>query len=159
MQCLTGGGGEVWIDVPFVKQEKYGCGAASIAMLMQYWSRDADPRQIQKEIDSGEPAGARGSDVRRYLQQHGFRTFVFEGQWSDLTEHLAKGRPLLVCLNPTTHGPSHYVVVAGVDPVRNLVLINDPGRRKLLKVERAGFDKDWSAAHRWTLLAVPEPAK
>ena len=27
----------VWLDVPFVKQEKDGCGAASIAMVMQYW--------------------------------------------------------------------------------------------------------------------------
>jgi len=27
----------IWLDVPFVKQEKDGCGAASIAMVMQYW--------------------------------------------------------------------------------------------------------------------------
>src|ERR1043165_5812507 len=27
----------VWLDVPFIKQEKDGCGAASIAMVMQYW--------------------------------------------------------------------------------------------------------------------------
>ena len=29
----------VWLDVPFVKQEKNGCGAASIAMVMQFWQR------------------------------------------------------------------------------------------------------------------------
>jgi len=27
----------IWLDIPFVKQEKDGCGAASIAMVMQYW--------------------------------------------------------------------------------------------------------------------------
>src|SRR6185437_7320853 len=27
----------VWLDVPFVHQEKDGCGAAVIAMLMEYW--------------------------------------------------------------------------------------------------------------------------
>src|SRR4029077_18169216 len=27
----------VWVDVPFIRQEKDGCGAASIAMVMQYW--------------------------------------------------------------------------------------------------------------------------
>jgi len=27
----------VWLDVPFVKQEKEGCGSASVAMIMQYW--------------------------------------------------------------------------------------------------------------------------
>jgi len=51
------------------------------------------------------------------------------------------------------------VVVAGVDPARNLVLINDPARRKLLKIERGVFEKDWSAAERWTLLALPQHAR
>ncbi len=26
----------IWLDVPFIAQEKDGCGAASIAMVMQY---------------------------------------------------------------------------------------------------------------------------
>ena len=29
----------IWLDVPFVKQEKEGCGAASIAMVMQFWQQ------------------------------------------------------------------------------------------------------------------------
>ena len=28
----------VWLDVPFIKQTNEGCGAASIAMLLQYWN-------------------------------------------------------------------------------------------------------------------------
>ena len=31
---------EVLLDVPFVAQEKNGCGAAVIAMVMQYWQRE-----------------------------------------------------------------------------------------------------------------------
>ena len=50
----------VWLDVPFVKQEKDGCGAASIAMVMQYWQRqqgqgasaDSDAAQIQHALYS-----------------------------------------------------------------------------------------------------------
>jgi len=46
----------VWLDIPFVKQEKDGCGAASIAMVMQYWQQrggkpagqDSDAIQIQR---------------------------------------------------------------------------------------------------------------
>jgi len=36
----------VWLDVPFVKQEKNGCGAASIAMVMQYWQRSRAKAQM-----------------------------------------------------------------------------------------------------------------
>ena len=31
----------IWLDVPFVPQEKNGCGAAVIAMVMDYWSDKA----------------------------------------------------------------------------------------------------------------------
>ena len=152
--------GALWVDVPFVRQEKNGCGAASIAMLLRYWSHEnADPHQIYEALYSGDAHGIRGAEVERFLREKGFRTFVFQGAWADIEPHLAKGRPLMVCLNEGRAGPRHYVVVAGIDPARNLVLINDPARRKLLKIERGVFEKDWSAAERWTLLALPQHAR
>ena len=145
----------VWLDVPFVPQEKNGCGAASIAMLIRYWSHeDANAHEILEALYSKDAHGIRGSAVQQYLRIHGFRAFVFAGGWQDIEHHLARGRPLMVCLK---EGSSlHYVVVAGVDPVQNLLFINDPARRKLLKVDRASFEKAWSGAEYWTLLAVPQ---
>src|SRR5437588_12700940 len=83
--CLSGllfaaGPPGVWLDVPFVKQPKEGCGAASIAMVMQYWSQQqkmnapvADVSQIQQELHSFEGHGIYASDVSRYFLEHGFR--------------------------------------------------------------------------------------
>ena len=51
------------------------------------------------------------------------------------------------------------MVVAGVDWEQNLVLVNDAAQKKLLKVGRASFTKEWNAVGDWTLLAVPEPQK
>jgi ABC-type bacteriocin/lantibiotic exporter with double-glycine peptidase domain len=153
-------GSVLWLDVPFVKQEANGCGAASIAMLMRYWSReDADPHRIYEALYSREAQGIRGEDVERFLRTAGFQTFVFHGDWQDLEQHLAKGRPLMVCLREGRTGLLHYAVVAGVDTRQNVVLVNDPARRKLLKVERGMFEKDWTAAGRWTLLAVPQQTR
>jgi len=92
----------------------------------------------------------------QYLQQHGFKAFAFAGQWSDLEEQIAKGRPLIVALKPQGQTELHYVVIDGIDSARGLVTMNDPADRKLLNEERARFEKDWSATHNWTLLAVPE---
>ena len=156
----------LWLDVPFVKQEKNGCGAASIAMVMQYWTlqqgRTAAPAsdaiQIQRALYSGHAHGIYASDVERYLQQQGFRTFAFPGKWNDLKQQLEKGRPLIVALKPDSGNmPLHYVVVAGLDWEQALVLINDPAQRKLLKQDRSSFEREWSAAGKWTLLAVPLP--
>lgn len=146
----------VWLDVPFVKQEVGGCGAAAIAMLMRYWSvSDEDPHKIYQALYSRDVQGIRGGDVERYLHTRAFQTFVFRGEWQDLEQHLGKGRPLMVCLRGGHPESLHYVVVAGVDTPQSIVFINDPARRKLLKVERGVFEKDWTAAGRWTLLAVP----
>jgi ABC-type bacteriocin/lantibiotic exporter with double-glycine peptidase domain len=150
----------VWLDVPFVKQEANGCGAAAIAMVMRYWSReDADPHRIYKALYSQEVQGIRGEDVERFLRVTGFQTFVFHGDWQDLEQHLAKGRPLMVCLREGRTGPLHYVVVSGLDTRHNVVLVNDPARRKLLKVERGVFETDWTGSDRWTLLAVPQQSR
>jgi len=167
--CLCGfvfaGTPAVWLDVPFFKQEKDGCGAASIAMVMQYWLRQqnktadksADPVEIQRILYSSKEHGIRASDLERYFQQHGFQTFTFTGKWDDLKQHLEKGRPLLVALKPSVlERQLHYVVVVGVDTAQNIVYMNDAAQRKLLKQGRAGFEKQWSATGQWTLLALPK---
>lgn len=155
----------VWLDVPFIKQEKDGCGAASIAMVMQYWSMQkaqpidagADPIAIQHALFSSREHGIRASDMERYFQQHGFQTFVFSGKWDDLKPQIEKGRPLIVALKPSGLEKSlHYVVVVGADPEQGIVYLNDAAERKLLKQERSTFEKQWSAVGRWTLLAVPK---
>lgn len=163
----------VWLDVPFIAQEKEGCGAASAAMVMQYWlkqqgkpaSAEADVQQIQRALHSQPGHGIYASDLEHYLQEHGFRTFVLQGTWDDLKQHLEKGRPLIAALKPSGgNAPLHYVVVVGIDSAQNpeqnselkVVLLNDPAQRKLLKQARSTFEKQWSAAGRWLLLALPE---
>jgi ABC-type bacteriocin/lantibiotic exporter with double-glycine peptidase domain len=160
----TAGVPGLWLDVPFVKQDKDGCGAASIAMVMQYWDRQqgqeltlsSDAVHIQQVLISRTAHGIFASDMERYFQQNGYATFAFAGDWDVLHSHLQKGRPLIVALKPGSHLPLHYVVVAGLDAGSELVLLNDPAQRKLVKEDGARFEEEWKAAGHWTLLAVPK---
>lgn len=155
----------LWVDVPFVRQPKDGCGAASISMVMQYWSAEqgtaaspaSDVTRIQNELYSPREHGIASSSVQSYLQRHGFLAFTVNGTWNDLQQQLEKGRPLIAALKPQGQTELHYVVIDGIDLVHALVMINDPAERKLLTQERAGFEKAWSATHNWMLLAVPAP--
>jgi ABC-type bacteriocin/lantibiotic exporter with double-glycine peptidase domain len=152
-----------WIDVPFVKQQKNACGAASTAMIMQYWQRQLhypsqeseDATQIQHALYSDKAHGIYASALERYFGEHGFRTFVFQGTWNELKHHVEKGRPLLVALQPRSVAELHYVVVTGFDEGRKLVLVNDPAERKLLEREWQDFEGEWRATNHWTLLALP----
>jgi ABC-type bacteriocin/lantibiotic exporter with double-glycine peptidase domain len=152
-----------WLDVPFVKQPPEGCGAAVTAMVMQYWLQQqgrtatgsADVAGIQRALYSRRAHGIYASDLAWYFQVNGFRTFQFRGQWLDLKHHLDQGRPLIVALQPRHGALLHYVVVAGLEQDPDVVLLNDPATRKLLKQDRLTFEKQWTAADDWTLLALP----
>ncbi|MBI4474285.1 MAG: C39 family peptidase, partial [Acidobacteria bacterium] len=149
----------LWIDVPFLSQDKNGCGPASVWMLLEYWKSGSAPSvdMIRREIFSDEAGGVYARDMEAYLRRRGFRTFAFRGDWVDIEQHIAKGRPLIVCLEQNARGiPFHYVVVAGIDTAQNLVLVNDPARRKLVSIERTDFEQAWKGTENWTLLAVPE---
>jgi len=162
LSILLSASDAVWLDVPFVKQPTEGCGAASIAMVMQYWamqsgrSPDADAVTIQRALYSRDAHGIYASAMETYLQQNGFGTFVLSGTWADLQHHLAKGRPLIVAIKPSGEKALHYVVVAGIDS--DVLLLNDPARRKLLKYARSDFEREWKATSNWTLLAIPRSA-
>ncbi len=159
------GAADIWLDVPFIKQQKDGCGAAAIAMVMQYWlghekqpvRASAESARIQTMLGSAAAHGIYAADMVRYFEQNGFRAFAFAGKWDDFEEQLAKGRPLIAALQPEGSGSLHYVVVAGVDDSQQVVLVNDPAQRKLLKQDRRRFEREWRATGDWMLLAVPAP--
>jgi predicted double-glycine peptidase len=157
----------VWLEVPFIKQAEDGCGSASLAMVLRYWqaqgasigAEKSDPALIQKRLYTRSAHGILASDMERYLRDNGFREFAVEGEWSDLREHLEHGRPLIVSIQPgKARAPFHYVVVTGIDWLREAVFLNDPARGKLLRVERQEFEKQWQAVRNWMLLAVPAEA-
>src|SRR6266852_5263976 len=157
----------IWLDVPFVKQSEDGCGSAAISMLLQYWnahgamiaSERADATAIQKQLYSHKVHGIHSSDMENYLKQSGFRVFSLNGEWKDLLEQLKQGRPLIVTLQPgDARAPLHYVVVTGIDWQSGAIFINDPARGKLLRTERAEFEKEWRPNRNWMLLAMPQKA-
>ncbi len=161
-------GVNLWLDVPFVRQQKDGCGAAAIAMVMQYWQQQerqpaspaSDPARILQSLYAPRAHGIYSSAMVHYFAGHGYRAFAFAGQWTDFERELAKGRPLIAALNESS-GPGagrdlHYVVVAGLDEPDRIVLLNDPARRKLVKQDQSTFEREWKATGDWTLLAVPQ---
>ena len=155
----------LWIDVPFIAQDEKGCGAASIAMVLQYWQSRGisldpsvtDPLKIMELLYSKPHDGILATDVAKYFERHGFQSIPFTGSWADIEHHLARGRPLIAGLQARgSKSQFHYVVLAGINMEEQFVMMNDPAERKLLKLTRSNFEKRWQATDRWTLLALPK---
>ena len=131
-------------------------------MVLRYWqsknfsvaAERADAAYIQRKLYAAKPRGIYASDMALYLRESGMDVFAFRGEWRDLRAQLAKGRPLIVGLKPKG-SPAHYLVVVGIDPSDAAVLVNDPERGKLFRIERLEFERAWQGAQGWTLLAVP----
>lgn len=159
------GAADVRIGVPFIRQEKRGCGAASVAMVAQYWSRqypalgitNTDPGEVSRELRLPQTGGIRLSDMRRYLEDRGFHAFTLRASGADLDHHLSRQRPLIVCLKEGPTAEIHYAVVIGIGATR--VWLNDPARRKSNVLDRSRFERRWQAADRWVLLAVPRQSR
>lgn len=150
------------MEVPFVQQVKHGCGSAALAMLMGYWKAQGHPvaeerasaARIHKRVYSPKHKGSTASTIESYLRDSGFRTFAFEGSWSDIKEHVAKGRPLLVALKPASASRQlHYALVVGAGETH--ILLHDPAHAPNQLLRRDEFERQWRPVHRWMLLALP----
>lgn len=145
------------LSVPFFTQQKDGCGAASVAMVMHYWNSDP-PSAIAVYTDLYNPTlhGIPLIEMKRYLESHGFRAFSMHSSTAELESHLKKGRPMIVALRKKASTPIHFAVLTGIDA--DEVLLNDPTRSKITRLKTSEFEKRWLQADHWMLLAVPVSA-
>ncbi len=130
-------------------------------MVWHYWKErlpgrtlaEPSPEDVYRQLYNPAAKGIALADMRRYLEGGGFRAYTLRGEWSDLEQQLAKGRPVIVGLKPKPKAALHFVVVAGSEDGR--VWLNDPTRSKPSRLSRDKFEKQWQLADRWLLLAVP----
>jgi ABC-type bacteriocin/lantibiotic exporter with double-glycine peptidase domain len=146
------------LTVPFIRQEKNGCGAASLAMVAHYWRPgDAPPHQaIYDRLIDAERKGILLSALKTYFEEIGFQAFTLRGTWADLEQHLSKGRPIIVALKAGRSPRLHFAVLTGIEEQH--IWLNDPTRKTAQRIPRTRFDTQWSGAERWMLLASPRPS-
>lgn len=152
------------LDLPFVPQVKEGCGSATIAMVLAWWSKHGHPLPeaaysapaIHAEVYSKADMGTKAGVMESYFRKAGFRSFAFPGKWPDLAERLKEGQPLIVALRPPGgQRRLHYVVVSGISDTH--ILLHDPANKPYVLLSRKEFEAQWSVSNHWTLLALPLP--
>lgn len=165
--CLSASVYGASLDVPFVRQDKQGCGAASVAMVMQYWANQGadlppgamDPSVIYRLLYDPKLHGSSGEAMADYLRGHAFAAFAIEARWSDLASNISRGRPVIVGLKPSNDEPVHFVVVIGLEQNASKILFHDPARRASVPMGVAPFEAEWRRTGNWALIATPERIK
>jgi predicted double-glycine peptidase len=150
-------------DVPSVRQTGIkDCGAAALSAVMRYWRNSKSAAALERaNIDTAlrqnPDEGLTALALRDYAREQGFHAFVFNGELSDLRHEVAAGRPVIVGTHKELSSKeflSHYEVVIGFHPERDLVLSFDPARG-LTENRLQNFLKEWKRAGQTTLVIAP----
>ncbi len=148
------------LSVPFIRQDKNGCGPTSVAMVMGYWKKQvastpaATAPELYKELGVTETNGASLSDMKRVFESRGYHAFTLRGKWADVEREVGRGRPVIATLRGGKPHELHFAVISGLDQKR--VWLNDPARKKTVAMDRTKFENIWGRADHWMLLAVPK---
>ena len=154
-----------WIavkGVPVILQEQdEDCGAAALAMALKYWRVPASLEDVTRDCPPVPKDGIKAGALRDCAREKGLQPFLFHGAFTDFEKELSRGRPVIVGLiKPYVNGGlTHFEVVVGVHPRKELVVTLDPAhgwRRNSYE----GFLMEWEPARRLTLVllkASPDP--
>ena len=105
-------------DVPFFPQEKYQCGPASLAAVLNFWGVTLSPEEVGSDIFSPSARGTLDQDMVFYAQNRGLKANRYRGSLEDLTEKVNSGYPLIVLVDRGSliYQQNHFMVIVGYNP-------------------------------------------
>ena len=144
--------------VPFVPQEKYQCGPAALAMMLQWAGKPVTADSLVDEVWLPEREGSLGIELRAAARSRGLMAYPVENSQALFTE-LQAGRPVLVLQNlALRRWPQwHFAVVTGYrDQGNTMVLHSGTDASKTTHWNR--FIRTWARADQWGFTLV-EPGQ
>ena len=145
----------VLLDVPFVPQDPYYCGPATVSMLLQYQGLQAEQQVIASSIYLPGRKGTLQSELKAYIRQEGLIAYQIPSTLNALLKEVELGNPVLVLQNlGFTWWPRwHYAVVVGYDiPAGQLIL--HTGDRQQYRLSLGTFERTWRRSNNWGITAI-----
>jgi hypothetical protein len=144
------------LDVPFVAQTPELCGGAAVSMVLRYWGqRDVFPQDFAPLVSRGD-GGILTGTLAAAVRDRGWTALVdpppADRARERFSAELDRGRPIIALIQvaPRVY---HYIVIVGV--TASEVVFHDPARAPFRVLDWAAFDRDWAAANRWMMIALP----
>jgi ABC-type bacteriocin/lantibiotic exporter with double-glycine peptidase domain len=150
------GHGHLIGTVPFIAQEAYQCGPASLAMVLQYYGAAVDAAEITSELYLPSVRGTLNLDLEFYARRRGFQARSFAGTLAQAKDELRRGHPLIVFqdLGMAGYPVPHFAVLVGYDDRAEAVVLHS-GTTADRVVSYPAFEQSWAKRKAWTLLITP----
>ena len=143
-------------DTPFFPQERYQCGPAALATLLNARGVRIDPEALVPQVYLPARGGSLQAEMVAAVRRQGLLAIAVEPTLDALLEEIAAGRPVLVLQNLGLDVLPrwHYAVVIGYDlDRRHVVLRSGTEARRVTPFDV--FMNTWDRAKRWGVVVLP----
>ena len=142
-------------STPFILQDDYQCGPASLAMILGYYGRPATPASLVPWVFTPDAQGSFPAEMDAVTRQQGFLPYPVD-RLEDVLAEVAAGHPVLVLQNLATDWYTrwHFAVVVGYDLERQELALRSGDLERRL-TEFTLFDTTWARGKRWARVILP----
>ncbi|WP_319921906.1 PA2778 family cysteine peptidase [Marinobacter litoralis] len=143
-------------DVPFFPQEKYQCGPASLATMLNSQGLNTDPDILKELVYLPGREGSLQVEMVAGARSHNMVVYPLQPDIETLLAEVSAGNPVLVMQNlGFDWWPQwHFAVVVGYDH-QNQALILNTDTRKHHRQPYKVFHATWDRAERWAVVILP----
>jgi tetratricopeptide (TPR) repeat protein len=141
--------------VPFVLQQAYQCGPASLAMAFSAAGLQVEPQAIEAGVFLPGRQGSLQVEMLAATRRHGLLAYLLEPRLEVVLRELAAGHPVIVLQNLGLDVSPvwHYAVLTGFDR-ENLTLQMHSGPHARLSTSLHAFEHTWVRAGSWAMVAL-----
>ncbi len=143
------------IEVPFYPQQKYHCGPAALAGIMNYRGVEVVPDQIAELVYVPGLKGSLQVEVVAAARQFDLLPVKLDGRLESLLHEVDAGNPVFVLQNLglDMYPVWHYEILIGYDLNERQMILRSGVRRRITR-SFALFEKTWQRAGHWALAVV-----
>jgi len=143
-------------QVPFFAQEKYQCGPAALAAMMQQQGVNISPDELVDKVYIPARQGSLQIEMIAAARQYGLVPYVLDKNVTSLLEELRAGHPVLVLLNLGLDWIPvwHYAVVVGYDLEQEKIILRSGTTQRQVDAMKV-FERTWRRAKYWGVVMLP----
>ncbi|MGB3622694.1 hypothetical protein FT643_20390 [Ketobacter sp. MCCC 1A13808] len=140
---------------PFLLQDDYQCGPASLAMVMNYYGADITPQRLAPTVFTPDANGSFPAEMDAAIRRQGFISYPVNTP-EDLMLEVAAGHPVVTLQNlgVSWYKKWHFAVVVGFDLDTRSFILRSGEHPRLITGMRL-FNTTWLRSQRWGRVILP----